>query len=378
MCMVVSSQGERPGAPGLVCCGDGVSREERFVQGLSGHVHLNQDGARAGQCIAQRLVQQGGVAHTHSLAALATGEREEVEIRQVGAFELVAFVEAEGGGKLLQRRVAAVLEDDEGDGQLQLRRTPQGLDGVHRRAVAQQADHLLVGFGQRNAYGGRHALAQAAAALGVEGFALHNGQEGVHGCARAGRGCGKARGGGAGRASRSSTPSRMPPTAEVPSGVQAAVPGSSISCTSCAPGGTCGPKPSTWYVNAAAPSANTRSCPPSSATIFSRMAGSTPANRRWTCGKPQRPDMGAIHTAALCRSASASTPSQARSRSTAAPTTNTGRCAPSSASPMACSTRGSGRDSVLTVRACNGSQGLSQSSAGMDTSTGPRGCCMAM
>ena len=28
--------------------------------------------------------------------------------------------------------------------------------------------------------------------------------------------------------------------------VQAAVPGSSISCTSCAPGGTWGPKPSTW------------------------------------------------------------------------------------------------------------------------------------
>ena len=48
------------------------------------------------------------------------------------------------------------------------------------------------------------------------------------------------------------------------------------------------------------------------------------------------------------------------------------------ASQGAASVRGSGRVSKPTWRSTIGSQGLSQSSAGMDTKTGPRGSCMAM
>ena len=93
--------------------------------------------------------------------------------------------------------------------------------------------------------------------------------------------------------------------------------------------------------------------------------------------KPQRADMGAVKTRARCRSASASTGSQAPSRSTPAPTTKAGRSQASSASPIFASTAGSGRSAVPTVRGGTGSQGCDQSSAGIDTSTGPQGGCIA-
>ena len=95
-------------------------------------------------------------------------------------------MKTEGGRELLQRCVAPVLQDDEGDGQLQLRRAPQRLDGVHRGAVANQPDDLAIGLGHRHPHGGGQPVAQAAAAHGVEGFALQDGQVGMHGGARAG------------------------------------------------------------------------------------------------------------------------------------------------------------------------------------------------
>ena len=55
------------------------------------------------------------------------------------------------------------------------------------------------------------------------------------------RDAGSGRAGGAGLASKSCTPRRMLPTAEMPPGVHDAVAGSSISCMSLAPTGTCGP-----------------------------------------------------------------------------------------------------------------------------------------
>ena len=72
--------------------------------------------------------------------------------------------------------------------------------------------------------------------IGVEGSTRGDGR----------RGAGRPRGRGGSRASRSSTPRRILPTADIPCGVHAAMFGSSISCTSRAPSGRCGPAPSTW------------------------------------------------------------------------------------------------------------------------------------
>ncbi|CAJ3194773.1 Uncharacterised protein [Burkholderia pseudomallei] len=109
----------------------------------------------------------------------------------------------------------------------------------------------------------------------------------------------------------------------------------------------------------------------------SRIGGRKPAKSGWSSGKLQRPDIGAAYTRARCRSASRTASSHAPARATAAPTTNAGRSLASSASPSRASASGAGRTSLLTVRAGMGSAGRSQSSAGIDTNTGPRGSCIA-
>lgn len=139
------------------------------------------------QRIAQHLVQLRCVAHLHRIAALAACQRQKVEVRQLRALELVVRPKAEGRRKLLQRRIAPVLQDDEGDGQAQLRGAPQRLDGVHRRAIAQQADDLAARLCQCHAHGSRHGIAQPTAAHGVESLAVQDGQVGMHGGARARR-----------------------------------------------------------------------------------------------------------------------------------------------------------------------------------------------
>ncbi len=106
---------------------------------------------------------------------------------QVGAFQPGAGGEAEGRRELLQRRVAPVVEDDEGHRQLQLHRAPQRLDRVHRRAVADQRDHARRGPRQGDADGRRQAEAEAAAGHRVEGSALQHRQVAVHHRARARR-----------------------------------------------------------------------------------------------------------------------------------------------------------------------------------------------
>ena len=57
--------------------------------------------------------------------------------------------------------------------------------------------------------------------------------------------------------------------------------------------------------------------------------------------------------------------------------TELARALASSVSPNCASRAGSGRSCVLTWRAASGCVSTAQSSAGMDTSTGPRGGCMA-
>src|SRR5256885_537206 len=153
----------------------------------SGDLDLDHDGLGMGQRALQHIGQLGRVLHMHAVAALATGQRHEVDVGQFRALDLLALAVAEDMGEVLQRRVAAVLEDHEADGQAQLGCAPEGLDGIHGRAIADDGDHLGLGLCQRHAHGGRHAVAQAAAAHGVEGARVEDGQVGLDGGARAGR-----------------------------------------------------------------------------------------------------------------------------------------------------------------------------------------------
>jgi hypothetical protein len=126
-----------------------------------------------------------------------------------------------------------------------------------------------------------------------------------------------------------------------------------------------------------APMTKTTSWPPSSSTMRSRMAGRKPPNSAWSSGKPQRPLMGATR-----RGPGGVRPGPGRPRRPG--------CGPrplrprrpvraTHPAPGRCVQRlRSGRVSKPTLRSVMGSQGTSQSSAGMETKTGPRGSCMAM
>ena len=118
---------------------------------------------------ARRGARPGRSTRTASATPMPRAMATKSRPREVGAFELRAGVEAEGRRELLQRRVAPVVEDDEGHRQLQLRRRPQRLDRVHRRAVADEArSPAPPGRAERDADRRRQAEAEAAAGHGVE------------------------------------------------------------------------------------------------------------------------------------------------------------------------------------------------------------------
>ena len=66
----------------------------------------------------------------------------------------------------LEHRVGCVVEDDAGDVELLARHRPQRLDGVHRRAVADQRQHRPIRAGNGGTDGIRQALADRAAGQG--------------------------------------------------------------------------------------------------------------------------------------------------------------------------------------------------------------------
>ena len=88
--------------------------------------------------------------------------------------------------------------------------------------------------------------------------------------------------------------------------------------------------------------------------------------------------MGAAKTAAWCSSASLIKRSTAPSRATPAPVTMAGLFALAESAESFVSSVGSGPIDWLTERVVTQSVSLSQSSAGIDKNTGPRGACIAM
>ena len=107
-------------------------------------------------------------------------------------------------------------------------------------------------------------------------------------------------------------------------------------------------------------------------------AGRKPANSGWLSGKLARGDFGDAHTFACSRSARRTVACQAPSASTTGPTTITGSLAASSLRASLSSASGAGANAPSISRCGSDWAVSSQSESGTDTSTGPRGACMAM
>ena len=106
---------------------------------------------------------------------LASAGEVDLGIGEVHADEVVVAVE--GLEALLDDAIAAVVGDHVGDRQLEVRRRPQRLDGVHGAAVARVAAHLTRRLRERDADRGRHAPADAAGRQRVEAVAVAIGDE---------------------------------------------------------------------------------------------------------------------------------------------------------------------------------------------------------
>src|SRR5262249_29931201 len=109
------------------------------VEQRHGGVDHDLDEARAvvrkGVC--QRSGKLGRFRHPRRLAAMALRQPDEVE---AGQFEPGYVAHLHDLAERAHRAVAAIVDDDDGERQLALRRGPQRLDGIHRRAVADEAD----------------------------------------------------------------------------------------------------------------------------------------------------------------------------------------------------------------------------------------------
>src|SRR5881275_2251972 len=95
--------------------------------------HLDENRVRGRERLAQRAIELGATADPHGFDTLSACQGAEIEVRQQRARRRR---EAEVRCEFIERAIAAVVDDHEGDGQCELRRTPQSLDGIHGRPVA--------------------------------------------------------------------------------------------------------------------------------------------------------------------------------------------------------------------------------------------------
>src|SRR3954447_4577094 len=99
------------------------------------------------------------------MAAHAFGEFYEID---AGQFEAWHVAHLHYLAERTHRAIAGVVNDDHRERQVAPGRGPQRLDRIHRRAVADQADGAHARTSQRDADGGRKAVAEAAARHGVK------------------------------------------------------------------------------------------------------------------------------------------------------------------------------------------------------------------
>src|SRR5204862_2689202 len=83
--------------------------------------HLDENRVRGRERPAQRPLELGATADPHGFDALSACQGAEIEMRQVRARQRR---EAEVRCEFIERAIAAVVDDHEGDGQRELRGTP--------------------------------------------------------------------------------------------------------------------------------------------------------------------------------------------------------------------------------------------------------------
>src|SRR5271165_4264721 len=132
----------------------------------------------------QRGIEVLAAFDADGLDALGGGEAAKIEMRQPHPGQRL---DIEVTAEFFERAVAAVVDDDEGDGQLEFGGAPESLNRVHGGSIAEQPDHLAARPRQCHTHRRGQPGAESAAGAGVEGFALEDGQVIVHRSAAARR-----------------------------------------------------------------------------------------------------------------------------------------------------------------------------------------------
>src|SRR5450830_216990 len=151
------------------------------------HFHINQHRLvriLAAQCHLQGITQGRGIGHAQRGATLRLRQSDKIDRRQFRTLHHVRRTETKHRRKILQRCIAAAVENHEGDRQLHLRRAPQLLDRIHARAVAEDTDDASVWLSQRHTQRRRHTVAQPAAIHRKKSLALRDRQIVLHHRAR--------------------------------------------------------------------------------------------------------------------------------------------------------------------------------------------------
>src|SRR6516225_9101003 len=157
----------------------GLSRDP--TQTLRSHLPVDNDieqlGAGRGKGAPQRGGDSVGISNVLGRHAHGSGQRGEIDlgIGKVHADEPIIAVKRFEA--LLDDAIAAVVGDDISDRQLEVCGGPERLDGVHSTAVTGVAQYLPRRLGESDAYGSRHAPADAAGGERMEAVAIAIGDE---------------------------------------------------------------------------------------------------------------------------------------------------------------------------------------------------------
>src|SRR4051812_42213387 len=99
--------------------------------------HFNEGGRLRAERPVQRFIELACVADAPAFQPLGVRELAKIEVRELGPDR---SLNTKKSAKVFQRLVAAVVHDHEANRDVELRRAPQALDGVHARAVTKHCN----------------------------------------------------------------------------------------------------------------------------------------------------------------------------------------------------------------------------------------------
>src|SRR5882724_9865152 len=118
------------------------------------------------------------VHYANCLYSLCLGKRAKVEVRQAAAHDLL---KSEMAGEFVEGFIGPVLDDDERNRKIEVRRSGQTLNRIHGRAITQDRNDLFARPAQRDADRRGQTMAEATACACVKGISVNYWQIVVHG-----------------------------------------------------------------------------------------------------------------------------------------------------------------------------------------------------